>query len=120
MVLIAKKSSLGHQNPGGFWAFQNRNASFEPLDKRPLLPETLYAMPTYLLKREVLTLLEAETHPMYRLILDVMWCTGARVSEVLAITPTSFHDDGYDFGVILKTLRQAGRATEQTQPATHS
>lgn len=74
------------------------------IDKRPLLLETLDTMPRYLLKPEVLMLLEAETHPMHRLILDLMWCTGARVSEVLAITPASFHDDGYDFGVALKTL----------------
>jgi site-specific recombinase XerD len=47
---------------------------------------------------------------MHRLILDLMWCTGARVSEVLAITPASFMDDGYYFGVVLKTLKQgAGR-----------
>lgn len=43
------------------------------IDKRPLLPETLDTMPKYLLKPEVLTLLEAETHPMHRLILDLMW-----------------------------------------------
>ena len=35
-----------------------------------------------------------------------MWTTGARISEVLALTPSSFVDDGYDFGVILKTLKQ--------------
>ena len=51
---------------------------------------------------------------MYRLILDLMWTTGARISEVLAITPASFIDDGYDFGVILKTLKQrAGRPTKK-------
>ncbi|MBN8238262.1 site-specific integrase [Marinobacter hydrocarbonoclasticus] len=81
------------------------------IDKRPLLLETLDTMPRYLLKPEVLTLLEAETHPMHRLILDLMWCTGARVSEVLAITPA----DGYDFGVVLKTLKQgAGRTRKRS------
>lgn len=85
------------------------------IDKRPLLLETLDTMPKYLLKPEVLTLLEAETHPMHRLILDLMWCTGARVSEVLAITPASFMDDGYDFGVVLKTLKQgAGRPSKRS------
>ena len=64
------------------------------IDKRPLLLETSDTMPKYLLKPEVLTLLKAETHPIHRLVLDLMWCTGARVSEVLAITPASFHDDG--------------------------
>lgn len=74
--------------------------------KRPTVLKTIDAMPTYLLKPEVLVLLEAEKHPTYRLILDLMWTTGARISEVLALTPASFVDDGYDFGVILKTLKQ--------------
>ncbi len=74
--------------------------------KRPTVLQTIDAMPTYLLKPEVLGLLEAEKHPTYRLILDLMWTTGARISEVLALTPSSFVDDGYDFGVILKTLKQ--------------
>lgn len=74
--------------------------------KRPTVLETIDAMPVYLLKPEVLALLDAEKHPTYRLILDLMWTTGARISEVLALTPSSFVDDGYDFGVILKTLKQ--------------
>ncbi|WP_428239606.1 hypothetical protein [Gynuella sp.] len=51
--------------------------------KCPTVLETVNAMPTY------------------RLILDLMWTTGARISEVLALSPSSFVDDGYDFGVIL-------------------
>jgi integrase len=34
-----------------------------------------------------------------------MWSTGAHVSEVLALTPASFIDDGYDVGVIFRTLK---------------
>ena len=74
--------------------------------KRPLVLKTIDAMPTYLLKPEVLELLALEKDPMYRLILDLMWTTGARISEVLALTPSSFIDDGYDYNVILKTLKQ--------------
>lgn len=74
--------------------------------KRPTVLQTIDAMPMYLLKPEVLALLDEEKHPTYRLILDLMWTTGARISEVLALTPGSFIDDGYDFGVILKTLKQ--------------
>jgi integrase len=59
-------------------------------------------LPKYLLKPEILRRLDSETHPMHRLILDLMWPTGARVSEILAITPASFVDDGHDFGVWLK------------------
>jgi len=74
--------------------------------KRPLVLDTVAAMPTYLLKPEILTLLAAEKDPAHRLILDLMWSTGARVSEVLALMPASFIDDGYDYGVVLKTLKQ--------------
>lgn len=43
-----------------------------------------------------------------------MWCTGARISELLSITPASFHDD-YNFGVILKTLKRgAGRPSKRS------
>ena len=88
--------------------------------KRPTVLETIDAMPVYLLKPEVLTLIDAEKHPTYRLILDLMWTTGARISEVLALTPASFIDDGYDFGVILKTLKQRpgrpSRASLQRSP----
>jgi hypothetical protein len=57
------------------------------IDKRPLLSlETLDTMLKYLLK-----------------------------PEVLAITPASFHDDSYDFGVVLKTLKQgAGRQSKHS------
>ena len=81
--------------------------------KRELVLDTIDAMPAYLLKPEVLGLLDAEKHPTYRLILDLMWTTGARVSEVLALTPGHFRDDGYDFLVVLRTLKQGpGRPTK--------
>ncbi len=51
----------------------------------------------------MLALLAAAT---YRLILDLMWTTGARVSEVLALTRESFVDEGYGCGVVLKTRKQ--------------
>ncbi|MFL0799457.1 MAG: site-specific integrase [Agarilytica sp.] len=83
--------------------------------KRPVLLETVDEIPAYLLKPEVLVLLDAEKHPKFRLILDLMWSTGARISEVLALTPSSFVDDGFDYGVILKTLKQrAGRTSKAT------
>ncbi|MBW2939149.1 tyrosine-type recombinase/integrase [Zhongshania aquimaris] len=80
--------------------------------KRELVLDTVDAMPTYLLKPEVLDFLDAEKHPTYRLILDLMWTAGARISEVLALTPSHFIDDGYDFMVVLRTLKQRpGRPT---------
>lgn len=74
--------------------------------KRPTVLKTIDAMPVYLLKPEILALLDAEKHPTNRLVLDLMWTTGARISEVLALKTGCFIDDGYDFGVILKTLKQ--------------
>lgn len=74
--------------------------------KRPLILQTVEQMPVYLLKPEVLGLLDAAKHPTYRLILDLMWTTGARISEVLALTPSSFIEDGYGYGVVLTTLKQ--------------
>jgi site-specific recombinase XerD len=83
--------------------------------KRPLVLDTVDTMPGYLIKPEVLLLLNEEKHPTYRLILDLMWTTGARVSEVLALQPSSFIDDGYGFGVVLKTLKQGpGRPTKRS------
>jgi len=62
-----------------------------------------------LLKPEVLGLLSAEKHAMYRVILELIWTTGARISEMLALTSAFFLDDGYP---------QAGRrAPIQTQSA---
>ncbi|WP_288363815.1 site-specific integrase [uncultured Spongiibacter sp.] len=81
--------------------------------KREMVLDTVDAMPAYLLKPEVLGLLDAEKHSTYRLILDLMWTTGARISEVLALTPSHFVDDGYDFMVVLRTLKQRpGRPTK--------
>jgi site-specific recombinase XerD len=74
--------------------------------KRHLVLETLNAMPSYLLKPEVLALINSEPDPRYRPIMDLMWTSGGRVSEVLALTPSSFIDDGYDFGVLFKSLKQ--------------
>lgn len=66
-------------------------------------------MPAYLLKPEILRLLEHEKDPTYRLIMDLMWSTGARISEVLALTPERFVFDRYDHMVILDTLKKRGR-----------
>ncbi|MDO3382392.1 hypothetical protein [Gilvimarinus algae] len=93
--------------PAVRFPIQSVQIDWERLEaKRPVLLDTLDAMPAYLLKPEVLRLLAAEKHPRDRLILDLMWTTGARVSEVLALTPSSFKDDGFDYGVVLKTLKQ--------------
>ena len=74
--------------------------------KRDHVLDTVEAMPAYLLKPEVLLLLEAEPDPAFRLLLDLMWSTGARVSEVLALTRDRVKESPYDVTVILNTLKQ--------------
>jgi len=74
--------------------------------KRPIVLDTIDEMPAYLLKPEVLRLLGSEKDPTYRLLMDLMWTSGGRISEILNLTPASFNDDGYDWGVILTTLKQ--------------
>ncbi|GHD29521.1 tyrosine-type recombinase/integrase [Halioglobus pacificus] len=84
--------------------------------KRPYVLETVDEMPAYLLKPEVVKLLNNEHNPQQRLILDLMWTVGGRVSEVLSLTPASFSNDGYDVLVRLKTLKQgAGRPSKRAQ-----
>lgn len=48
--------------------------------KREIILDTTDTMSAYLLKPEILGLLDAKKHPTYRMILDLMWTTGARIS----------------------------------------
>lgn len=89
------------------------------LAQRPLLLQSVEDMPRYLLKPEVLALLDAEKHPSYRLILDLMWTTGARISEVLLLTPASFVDDGFNYGVILTNLKHHRGRPSHAERAQH-
>jgi len=80
---------------------------------REVVLRTIDGMPPYLLKPEVLALIEAEKHPTYRLILDLMWSTGARISEVLSLKPSSFFNKEYGFMVKLNTVNhKPGRPKE--------
>lgn len=45
-----------------------------------------------------------------------MWTNGAPISEIFALTPASFVDDGYDLVVILKTLKQHPRLRSKATP----
>lgn len=67
------------------------------------------ALPPYLLQPEVRALIGCLMHANHRLLFSTLWHTGARVSEVLALTAKSFVLDGHDSYVSLKTLKQRGR-----------
>ncbi len=87
----------------------------ELIRMRPVVIRSSRTMPYYLLMPEVIALLRAEKHPMYRLLLDIMWTTGARVSEVLALTPERIINAENRFGVLLKAKRtKAGRPAQLT------
>lgn len=82
--------------------------------KRAQVLATVEAMPAYLLKPEVLGLLRAEPDPVYRLVMELMWMTGARISEILGLTRDSLVDDGYDVSLRLKTLKgRPGRPSKK-------
>jgi len=76
------------------------------ISHRAIVLINIKTMPPYLFKSEVIRLLEVEKHPTYRLIIDIIWSTGALVSEVLALTPMSFIEENNRFEVTLKTLNQ--------------
>jgi integrase len=59
----------------------------------------------YLLKPEVLELLESEEDLQHRMVLDIMWLTGARISEVLALSRASFVQEPGHSGVWLQPIR---------------
>ncbi|WP_227551224.1 site-specific integrase [Kangiella sp. HZ709] len=71
-------------------------------------------MPEYLLKPEVNSILDCEPNPAYRLIIDLIWSTGGRVSEILALTPERFLFDGHDFIIKLDTLKSRGRPKKKS------
>ncbi len=82
--------------------------------KRPIAPNTIDNKLRYLLQPKILSLLDAKKHSVYSLISSLKGTAGTRVLEGLTSKPTSFVDDSYDYGVILKTLKlRPGRPTKK-------
>ncbi|NKC02230.1 MAG: tyrosine-type recombinase/integrase [Pseudomonadales bacterium] len=81
------------------------------LARRPRILEHEQALPPYFVLPEILTLLEKALHSVDHLMIDTVWHTGARVSELLALTPSSFHIDieNNDSFVSLQTLKKPRR-----------
>lgn len=95
-----------------------------PVDLRfqidwPLLQEQRQAVlahcdiPAYCLKPEIHTLIDAAHHDNVRLMMATLWHTGARISECLALTPGSFHLEGRQPYVSIKTLKKRGRPKKE-------
>lgn len=63
-------------------------------------------LPKYLTRDEVRALLDACTPPRNRLMIEVMWQTGVRVSEMLSLTPDSI--DWHAQVLRVRTLKRKG------------
>ncbi|MEM7083730.1 MAG: tyrosine-type recombinase/integrase [Pseudomonadota bacterium] len=74
------------------------------IDRRPVALKQHPELPKYLLLPEIESVLAATLDDSHYLMLDVLWHTGARVSEMLALTPEHF-DFQYE-EVSLETLKQ--------------
>lgn len=80
------------------------------VERRPLTLQLHPELPPYLLLPEVHQLLDAATHPRDHLLASLLWHTGARISEALAITPDHLKlQDQWSSGVLLDQLKKRGR-----------
>lgn len=80
------------------------------VERRPLTLQLHPELPPYLLLPEVHRLLDAATHPRDHLLASLLWHTGARISEALAITPEHLVlQDQWSSGVLLDQLKKRGR-----------
>jgi site-specific recombinase XerD len=80
------------------------------IERRPLVLEIHEDLPAYLLLPEINQLLDVTTHARTHLLFNILWHTGARISEALALTPESFTlRDEWSSCVVLDTLKQRGR-----------
>ncbi|NVJ65918.1 MAG: tyrosine-type recombinase/integrase [Gammaproteobacteria bacterium] len=70
--------------------------------------DTVEEMPAYLLHPEVRNLI-AFAKENQKLLLELLWATGARVSELLALTPERYYFNGYRQFIVLDTLKRRGR-----------
>ena len=87
------------------------------LRRRPLLLDHEPDLPPYLLLPEVVMLCEHAFHDEHRLMIDTLWHTGARVSEMLALTPKHFvftEEDDVCL-VSLETLKAKRRGRPSTK-----
>lgn len=89
------------------------------LSRRPRLLDIAPDLPPYLLLPEIQQILDVAKDGHVYFFLDTLWHTGARISEALALTASSFHLDGVENSdVILRTLKQRnpGRPRKGVSP----
>ena len=80
------------------------------MERRPLTLQIHPELPEYLLLPEVHQLLDAATHPRDHLLASLLWHTGARITEALAVTREHLVlKDQWSSGVLLDKLKTRGR-----------
>ena len=77
----------------------------EHIQRRPDVMREHSDMPDYLLKPEINRLRMRESHPTYRLIIDLMWATGARISELLQIVSSDFVQEKFGYSLDVRSVR---------------
>lgn len=84
------------------------------IERRPITLQVAPELPPYLLLPEVHRLLDVATHARDHLLASLMWHTGARVSEALALTPEALViQDEWSSGILLDQLKKRGRPRKQ-------
>ncbi len=72
-------------------------------------------VPAYLLLPEVRHIIQSARHDHLVLMLETLWHTGARISELLALTPGHFTLDAKQPYVSIQTLKTRGRPRKGQQ-----
>lgn len=84
--------------------------------RRPRLLKSAAELPAYLLLPEVTALLSAVSHDVHHFLLNTLWHTGGRISEVLALKEGDFQFDGRHVEVALPTLKQRRGRPSKSRP----
>lgn len=101
-------------DPGAVNIYLNREWQIDwkvVIERRPRLLEHEPELPPYFLLPEIEALLHGALHENVHLMIDTLWHTGARISELLALTPDDFYLDpaNNDSFVSLHTLKVVKR-----------
>jgi len=79
------------------------------LERRRALLVTESDLPAYLLQPEINEILDVTKNDIHHFLINTLWHTGGRISEVLSLTPKHFYFDGAHPEIVLPTLKQRGR-----------
>lgn len=72
-------------------------------------------MPAYLLQPEINALLDVTKKDIHHFLINTLWHTGGRISEVLSLTPAHFYFEGSHPQITLPTLKQKPGRPKQSK-----